>query len=157
MSDTYPKSTAKIAGHPIHPMLVPIPITCFVGTLLSDIAYACTADMQWANFSAWLLTFGLIGAGLAAIAGVIDFLGERRIRRLRAAWIHGVGNVLVVLLSLINIFIHSRDAWTSVVPTGLTLSAIVVLILLVTGWNGWAMVYRHGVAIRPTLRAEEDQ
>ena len=80
MSDTYPKSTAKIAGHPIHPMLVPIPITCFVGTLLSDIAYACTADMQWANFSAWLLTFGLIGAGLAAIAGVIDFLGERRIR-----------------------------------------------------------------------------
>jgi uncharacterized membrane protein len=137
-------------------MLVPIPIACFVGTLLTDIAYACTADMQWANFSAWLLTVGLIGAGLAAIAGVIDFLGEGRIRRLRAAWIHGIGNALAVLLSLINIFIHSRDAWTSVVPTGLTLSAIVVLILLVTGWNGWAMVYRHGVAIRP-LREEDAQ
>jgi uncharacterized membrane protein len=136
-------------------MLVPIPIVCFAGTLLTDIAYACTADMQWANFSAWLLTFGLIGAALAMIAGLIDFLGEGRIRRLRAAWIHAVGNGLAALLSLINIFIHSRDAWTSVVPTGLILSALVVLILLVTGWNGWAMVYRHGVAIRPKIGEEE--
>jgi uncharacterized membrane protein len=35
------------------------------------------------------------------------------------------------------------------VPTGLILSALVVLILLVTGWNGWTMVYRHGVGVRP--------
>jgi uncharacterized membrane protein len=153
MSDLYPKSTASIAGHPLHPMLVPIPITCFVGTLLTDVAYACTADRQWAVFSSWLLAAGLVGAALAAVAGVIDFLGERRIRRLKAAWIHAVGNVTAVVLSLINLFVHSRDAWTSVVPWGLILSAIVVLILLVTGWNGWEMVYRHGVGIRP--RAED--
>jgi uncharacterized membrane protein len=35
-----------------------------------------------------------------------------------------------------------------VVPTGLTLSAVVVVIVLVTGWNGWTMVYRHGVGVR---------
>jgi uncharacterized membrane protein len=147
-----PVSTAKIAGHPLHPMLVSIPIACFVGTLVSDIIYARTADMQWANMSAWLLTFGLLIAVPAVIAGLIDFVGERRIRALRAAWIHAGGNAAAIILSILNAFIHSRDAYTSVVPTGLALSAAVVLILCVTGWNGWTMVYRHRVGVRPEER-----
>lgn len=77
-----PKSTAQIAGHPIHPMLVTIPIACFVGALLTDLAYWRTAEMMWANFSAWLLTVGVIVGILAAIAGFIDFLwGRYAIRR----------------------------------------------------------------------------
>jgi len=143
-----PRSTATIAGHPIHPMLVPIPIACFVGTFFTDLVYVNTYDMQWANMSAWLLAIGLIVAFFAVIAGLIDFFGERRIRNLHAAWIHGLGNALVLILSVINMFIHSRDAYTSVYPTGIILSGIVVIILLVTGWNGWSMVYRHGVAVR---------
>jgi uncharacterized membrane protein len=144
-----PQSTAKIAGHPIHVMLVPIPIACFVGTFFTDLVYAKTAEMPWANMSAWLLTIGLLVTVLAVIAGATDFLSDRRIRDLRAAWIHVVGNVLAVTLSIFNAFIHSRDAYTSVVPTGLILSGLVVLILLVTGWNGWTMVYRHGVGVMP--------
>lgn len=144
-----PRATAAIAGHPIHPMLVPVPIFCFVATLFTDIVYAQTADMQWANMSAWLLTVGLIVSVFVVIAGLVDFFGDRRIRKLRAAWIHGLGNAAALILSIFNIFIHSRDAYTSVVPTGLILSALVVLILLVTGWNGWAMVYRHRVGVRP--------
>lgn len=142
-----PRSTAQIAGHPLHPMLVPIPIACFVGTLLTDIAYWQTANMQWANFSAWMLTLGLIVALLAVIAGVIDFLGDRRIRDLRAVWIHAVGNAIALMLAIVNAFIHSRDAYTSVVPAGLILSALTVLILLLTGWMGWEMVYRHRVGV----------
>ncbi len=143
-----PRSTASIAGHPIHPMLVPFPIACFVGTLITDIAYVKTLDLMWATFSVWLLTFGLVMAGLAAVAGLIDFLTSPRIRKLRPAWIHVVGNAVAVLLSLINAFVHSRDGYTAVVPTGITLSAIVVLILLVTGWMGWDMVYRHRVGVK---------
>jgi uncharacterized membrane protein len=139
--------TAHIARRPIHPMLVPFPVACFVGTLLTDIAYWRTADMMWADFSAWLLVFGLTFGVLAAIAGLIDFLGNRLVRRQRSAWMHLIGNVLVLVLSLINAFVHSRDAWTSVVPTGLVLSIIVVLILLFTGWQGWTMVYRHRVGV----------
>jgi uncharacterized membrane protein len=141
------RSTAQIAKHPIHPMLVPIPIACFVGTLITDIAYYATADIMWADFSAWLLTAGLVMGVLAAIAGLIDFLGNRLIRAQRPAWPHALGNILVLVLSTFNAFIHSRDAWTSVVPTGLILSVIVVLILPVTGWLGWSMVYRHGVGV----------
>jgi uncharacterized membrane protein len=143
-----PRSTASLFGHPIHPMLVPFPIACFVGTLITDIAYVKTLDLMWATFSVWLLTFGLIMAGLAAVAGLIDFIASPRIRSLRAAWVHGVGNAVAVLLSLVNAFVHSRDGYTAVVPTGITLSAIVVMILLVTGWMGWEMVYRHRVGVK---------
>ena len=148
MPDGNPRSTASIAGHPLHPMLVPVPIVCFVGTLCTDLAYAGSANMQWANMSAWFLTVGLLVSILVVIAGLVDFLGDRRIRRLRAAWIHGLGNALALILSIFNAFVHSRDAYTSVMPTGLILSILVVLILLVTGWNGWEMVYRHRVGIR---------
>ena len=140
-------STAQIAKHPIHPMLVPFPIVCFVGTLITDIAYYATANMIWADFSAWLVTVGVIMGVLAAIAGLIDFLGNRLIRAQRPAWPHVLGNILVLVLATFNVFVHGRDAWTSVVPTGLILSAIVVLILPVTGWLGWSMVYRHGVGV----------
>jgi uncharacterized membrane protein len=139
------RSTAQIAGHPIHPMLVPFPIVCFIGTLVTDIAYWRTAQMMWADFSAWLLVIGLVMGGLAAIAGLIDFLGNRLIRAQGPAWPHMVGNIVMWLLALLNAFVHTRDAWTSVVPLGLVLSLLVVLILPVTGWLGWALVYRHGV------------
>jgi uncharacterized membrane protein len=152
MSDANPRSTASIAGHPIHPMLVPFPIVCFVGTLVTDVVYWRTADMQWANMSDWLLTAGLVISVFVVIAGAIDFLADRRIRRLANAWIHVVGNVVALALAILNGFVHTRDAYTSVVPEGLILSALVVLILLVTGWNGWAMVYRHGVAVLPEDR-----
>jgi uncharacterized membrane protein len=145
-----PRSTASIAGHPLHVMLVPIPIVCFVATLITDIAYWQTAKMLWSDMSAWLLVTGVIVSFLAALAGLIDFFGDPRIRELRAAWIHALGNIAVLILSIFNVLIHTRDAYTSVVPTGLILSAIVVLILLVTGCNGWSMVYRHRVGVVPS-------
>lgn len=149
MPEGNPRSTARLLGRPIHPMLVPIPIVCFVGTFFTDLVYAKTANMQWANFSSWLLIIGLVVSIFVVIAGLIDFFGERRIRALPSAWIHGLGNALALILSIFNALVHTRDAYTSVVPTGLILSGTVVLILLVTAWNGWTMVYRHGVAVRP--------
>ncbi len=151
-----PRSTARIAGRPIHAMLVPIPIACFVITLFSDLAYAATANMQWANMSVWLLTIGLLVSVLVVLAGLVDFLGDRRIRALKQVWIHGLGNGVVLALEILNAFVHSRDAYTSVVPSGLALSALAVLILLVTGWNGWDMVYRHGVGVRSEPSSSEN-
>ena len=141
------ESTAQIAGHPIHPVLVPIPIACFVGALLTDIAYVVSAEIMWANFSAWLLIVGVIFGVLAAVAGLTDFLGNRQVRTQAPAWPHLIGNAVALILAIVNALIHTRDAWTSVWPTGLILSVVTVLILPVTGWLGWALVYRDGVGV----------
>jgi len=147
MTDSRPRSLASVFGHPLHVIFVPFPLVCFVATFFTDIVYWQSANMQWANLSAWLLAVGLVVSIIAVITGLIDFLGSHQIRNLRAAWIHAVGNSVVIILSILNSFVHSRDAYTSVVPTGLILSGLVVLILLVTGWNGWSMVHRHGVGV----------
>ena len=148
MLSANPQSTATLGGRPLYAMLVPIPYVCFVATLITDIVYWQSAAILWADMSAWLLLVGLIVSLFAAPAGMIDFFGDPRIRKLRAAWIHAIGNVTALVLSIFNALIHTRDAYTSVVPSGLILSALVVAILLVTGWNGWTMVYRHGVGVR---------
>jgi uncharacterized membrane protein len=126
---------------------VPFPIACFAGALVTDLAYWWTTAVMWERFSIWLITAGLIIAGFAAIAGLIDLATGKRFRRL--AWPHMVGYLIALLLSLTNAFVHSRDAYTAVVPTGLMLSGLVVIVLLFTGWLGSTLVYRYrtGVAI----------
>ena len=97
--------------------------------------------MLWERFSIWLITAGLIMAGLATFAYVIDLAGGRQIDR--PAWPRVVGYALAVLLSLINAFIHSRDGYTAVVPTGLMLSALVVIVLALTALVARALTNRH--------------
>ena len=147
MPHAHPPATARIAGIPIRAFLAPFPIVCFIGALLTDFTYWQTAEMMWADFSAWLVTVGLIMGILAFIAGLIDFLGDPSVRRQSPAWPHLIGSVILLVLAALNMFIHSHDAWTSVVPWGLTLSAIVVVVLLITEWMGFSMVYHHGVGV----------
>jgi uncharacterized membrane protein len=147
MPNENPRSTAAVGGHPIHPMLVPFPIACFMGAFVTDLAYWHTASFMWETFSVWLITAGLVMAGFAVVAGLIDFVGSRHVRALRPAWPHAIGNALAIVLSIINAFVHSRDGYTAVVPTGLILSGLVVIVLVFTGWMGWSMVYRHRVGV----------
>ena len=97
-----PRSTASIAGHPIHPMLIGFPIAFFVAALGCDIAFWQTANEGWAIASTLLLGAGLVMAALAAVAGIVDFLGDEQIRDISDAWRHGIGNVLLVLIQLYN-------------------------------------------------------
>jgi uncharacterized membrane protein len=147
MPATNPQSTAQIAGHPIHPMLIPFPIAFLVGTLVTDLIFWRTGNPGWATASLYLLGAALIMAALAAVAGLTDFLGDERIRNLSAAWHHMLGNVAAVLLSLWNWYRRYETGEAAVLPTGLLISLVVVLILLYTGWRGWEMVYRHRVAV----------
>jgi uncharacterized membrane protein len=142
-----PKSTAAIAGHPLHPMLIPFPVACFVLAFVSDLAFWKSGDPFWATASLWLLGVGLIGAALAAVAGLIDLFGDDRIRDLNDAWLHAGGNIVAVLIQLYNWYSRYQHGSDAVIPTGLILSLIVVLGLLFTGWKGWEMVYRHRVGV----------
>jgi uncharacterized membrane protein len=88
---TNPKSTASIAGHPIHPMLIPFPIAFFVSASVCDLIFWRTGNSAWVIATIWLLSAGLIMAALAAVVGLIDVLGEPRIRALNDAWYHAGG------------------------------------------------------------------
>jgi uncharacterized membrane protein len=96
----------------------------------------------------WLLGAGIAMALLAAVLGFTDFLGDPRVRSLRDAWMHMIGNLVVVILQAVNFYIRAASAARdTVTPAGVTLSAVVVAILLFTGWKGWELVYRHHVGV----------
>ena len=149
MTPRNPTSTAQVAGHPIHPMLIPFPIAFLVATLVSDLIFWRTGNSGWATASLYLLGAALVMAALAAVAGLTDFIGDTRFRALTPAWHHMIGNVIAVLIALWNWWRRytAADLGAAILPVGLILSAIVVLILLYTGWRGWEMVYRHRVAV----------
>ena len=145
IGDANLRLTARPRGRPIHKILVSFSAAYFTGALVTDLVYWQIPDVLWERFSIWLITAGLIMAGLAAIAYVIDLAGGRRIDR--PAWPRAVGYAIAVLLSLVNAFVHSRDGYTAVVPTGLMLSGLVIVVLLLTAWVGRALLanrYRVG-------------
>ncbi|HEY0354487.1 MAG TPA: DUF2231 domain-containing protein [Enterovirga sp.] len=151
MADRNPESTAKIAGHPLHPMLIPFPIAFLVATFACDLMFWQTGNAAWSTGSLYLLGAALVMAALAALAGFADFFGDPRVRNLSPAWHHMLGNLVVVLLSAWNWYRRYEAGDAAVVPTGLLLSLVVVLILLYTGWRGWEMVYRHRVGVADAM------
>jgi uncharacterized membrane protein len=142
-----PKSTAQIAGHPLHPMVIPFPIAFLVGTLVSDIVYSSSRDVFWATASFWLLAAALVMAAVAAVLGFIDFFGDERIRSTTTARYHMAGNLVAVVLSLVNFLLRMGGDHTNGYPLGLWISVVVVLLLLFNGWMGWELVYKHRVGI----------
>jgi uncharacterized membrane protein len=144
---TNPRSTASIAGHPIHPMLIPFPVAFFVATLVCDAVFWRNGNAAVGTASTWLLGAGLVMAALAAVAGLADVLGDQRIRALNDAWLHAGGNILIVLIQLCNWYARYSEGTSAIIPAGLILSVIAVAGLLFTGWKGWEMVYRHRVGV----------
>jgi len=142
-----PVSSANLFGHPLHPILITLPIGLFVATFLFDIGFWQTRSDFWARGALWLLGFGLVSAALAAVAGLVDFLGDTRIRNLSDAWQHAIGNVILVLVQLFSFYERYRFGSSAVIPLGLSLSLISVLIMSFTGWKGGELVFRHRVAI----------
>jgi uncharacterized membrane protein len=137
------RPTRKRRGRPTHRILVSFSAAYFVAAFVTDIVYWQMPDVMWERFSIWLIVAGLIMAGLATIAFVIDLAGRRRIDR--PMWPRAVGYALAVLLALINAFVHSRDGYTAVVPTGLMLSGLVVAVLLLTAVVAAALANRHRI------------
>ena len=147
MQTRNPVSTASISGHPVHPMLITFPVAFFVATLVCDLVFWATRYDAWPRAAIWLLGAGIVMTALAGIAGLVDFTGDRRIRDISDSWQHAIGNVIVVLIQLFSFYERYRYGTSAVLPIGLICSAVVVCILLFTGWKGWEMVYRHRVAV----------
>lgn len=142
----HPRSTARIGDHPVHPMLIPFPIACFVLTFVADIIYMQNRSGGWATATHWLLGIGLIMAALAAAAGLTDFLGDTRIQGPDAVK-HMLANVTAVVLEAVNLVLRLNNP-EFIASTGVYISGVVVLILLYSGWKGGDLVFRHGIGVR---------
>lgn len=146
VSDASELYRVHLSNRPLYALLVQFPAVCFVGTLLSDLAYLKTTWFVWETFSIWLLAAGCIVAGFAGLVGLVEFLSNRLIRTAHLAWPHALVSLVAAALSVINAFVHSRDGYTAVVPEGLTLSIIVVVLMLVATVLGWT---------RPGVRSQK--
>lgn len=140
-------STVAIAGHPLHPLMVTFPIAFLSGAFGADLGYWLTQDPFWARAALWLIGAGFIAGLLAALTGMLDFLKIDRVKKHRAGWIHMLGNVTAMVLTLVNWVLRWNNVESAVLPTGLILSAIVASLLAITGWYGAELVYRHKVAV----------
>ena len=101
----------------------------------------------WAQASYWLAIAGLVTGVVAALAGFVDFVSRPQIRRLSIAWLHFLGNGAAMVLTIVNIVLRRADPAAAISGAELALSVLVVLILLVTGWLGGEMVFRHRVGV----------
>ena len=138
------RSTLRIGGHPVHPMLIPFPIVCFVLTFVFDILYV-KGRADFSRATNWLLAIGLLFAALAAVAGLVDFFGDKRIQGSTAIK-HMLANVLAVVLELANLLLRYKNP-DFIAATGIYISGVVVLILLYSGWMGGELVFRHGIGV----------
>lgn len=141
-------STATIAGHPIHPMLIPFPIAFLSGVLVTDLTYIVGGDRFWADVSLWLLVAGIATAALAGVFGAIDTLSSARIRSLNIVRLHDAANLFVVSLAVISLLLRANDHAGGVEPWGVLLSAAIALMMFVSEWMGGELVYPHRVGVR---------
>jgi len=114
----------------IYLLLFPIPIVCFLGALVTDIAYSASAFLMWLHFSEWLIAVGLAFGALAALVLLIEFFASRAIRAGALGWSHLVLFYAALIVELFNAFVHTADGWTAVVPTGMILSVIGAILAL---------------------------
>src|SRR5919112_3613181 len=131
------ETRVKFFGHPVHPMLIVLPLGLFAIALVFDIVYLATGDATFAEVAFWNITAGVIGGLLAAVFGLIDWLAipaGTRAKRL-GLW-HGGGNAAIVVLFLISWLIRlpNHAYQPNIIPFVLALVAVAAA--LVTAWLG---------------------
>ncbi len=147
-------SPASIAKHPIHPMLVALPIGLWIFSLVSDVLHAIGWGRVWNDVAFYTMAGGLVGALLAAVPGLVDLLSMSAGKVKTIGIWHMCINLVVVALYAVNLWLRMGAAPGATLP--ISLSVIGLALIGVSGWLGGEMVYVHGVAVEPQpSRVEE--
>jgi uncharacterized membrane protein len=144
-------SPASIGGHPVHPMIIPFPIALWVFSLVADAIYLWRGNPVWKDFIAfYTLLAGIIGAAVAAVPGLIDWLSltDKAVVKL-ANW-HARLNVIALLVFAASFYLRTTSGAALVSDSftiPLALSVLGVILITISGWLGGEMVFKHGVAV----------
>jgi len=137
----------KLLGHPIHQMLIVFPLGLLATAVIFDLIYLLGGAATWETAAWYMIAAGVIGGLSAAVFGLIDWLGVApgtRARRIGA--LHGIGNVIVVVLFVVSWLLRLPDSQH---PPALAFvfSYVGAGLALVTGWLGGELVDRLGVGV----------
>jgi uncharacterized membrane protein len=141
------ESRAKALGHAIHPMLIPFPLGLLATAVVFDIVYLVTDRPGFAIASGYMIGAGVIGGLLAAPFGWIDWFKIPAGTRARnIGLVHGVGNIVVVVLFAVSWLLRVSNGWE---PTAwaLACSFVAVVLAVATAWMGGELVERLGVGV----------
>ena len=145
---------ASIRNHPIHPMLVTIPIGLWIFSLACDLIGLRTVHPDlWFVVALYTMIGGILGALAAAVVGLIDLLSLRNPPLRRIALIHMTLNLVIVVLYVINVWLRISNPTQTTAP--LIMSVVAIAMLLVSGWLGGELVHVHGVGVAPAARGEK--
>jgi len=150
------RTPANIAGHPIHPMLVTIPIGLWIFSLVADlVALRSDSSQTWAIVALYALVGGIVGALAAALPGLVDLLSLKDRAIKKTALVHMGINLTVVALYVVNASLR----WDAPAAGGLplALSVVAVCMLAVSGWLGGKMVYLAGVGVSAAPAATPEE
>jgi uncharacterized membrane protein len=141
------ESRAKLFGHAVHPMLIPFPVGLFVTAVVFDVVHLLTGRATPAIVSYWMIAAGIVGGLAAALFGYIDYRGiPEDTRARRVGRIHGVGNLVVVLVFVVSWWLR-RGSPAEPPAAALALSFVGVALASVTAWLGGELVERLGVGV----------
>jgi len=141
------ESRAKFLGHPIHQQLIAFPTGLLGMAVIFDIVAFATKNMKWTEVAFYMIGAGIVTGLLAAVFGLVDWMSiPTNTRAKRVGAMHGVGNVIVVLLFVGSFYLRWADPVN--VPTiGYAASFVGLVIALITGWLGGELVDRLGVGV----------
>jgi uncharacterized membrane protein len=141
------KSRAGIAGHPIHPMLVPFPIALWIFSLASDFIYLFGfGGPVWRDIALYTIVAGVGGGLAAAVPGYLDYRGITEPLTAKIAQRHMIINLSLVVLFSINVLLRLSTGPHAIAPV--VLSVVGVAGLAVSGWLGGELVYVKGVGVQ---------
>lgn len=154
------RSKVAIAGHPLHPMLVPVPIGLLVGAVVADIAYLITdRDHMWYDIAFWGLIGGVVSALVAALAGFGEYFAVARYTDARGmATTHMLLNLAAVALFFVSVLLRLDDGALEGGRFGaaFALSLVAITVLSISGWLGGELSYRKHLGMVPDA-AENEQ
>ena len=140
-------SPASFKGHPLHPIIVPLPIGLWIFSIVSDLIFKFGyGGPVWNDVAFYTLAGGIVGALIAALPGLIDLLSLENPKTKSIAVWHMVINLLAVVLYCVNLWLRIHRAPGDNLP--IILSVIGIVLIIISGWLGGELVYVRGVAVQ---------